>query len=63
MAKVLIKSEKSTSFEVFFLARIIFFGQVAHVEPHVVLFVMVLVQVLRDPELHMSNPLAEYSYI
>ena len=62
MAKVLIKSEKSTSFEVFF-SKEYFFGQIAHVEPHVVLFVMVLVQVLRDPELHMSNPLAEYSYI
>ena len=55
MAKVLIKSEKSTSFEVFFFSKEYFFGQIAHVEPHVVLFVMVLAHGLRDLEQRMSE--------
>ena len=59
MAKVLIKSEKSTSFEVFF-SKEYFFGQIAHVEPHVVLFIMVLAHVLFDLEQHMSEALKKY---
>ena len=54
MAKVRIKSEKSTSFEVFF-SKEYFFGQIAHVELHVVLFVMVLAHGLRDLEQCMSE--------